>query len=200
GGAITTNDVELAERMWSIHHVGRRKDGLWYGHYELAGNYRLTDWQAGILLAQLGRLDRQIDLRENSLRRLNEELNGIDGITPFGRDPRATRITHHLYMFRYNADAFGGVSRDRFIQALGAEGIPCSGGYVEIQKQPLFRHESVRRILGDFDVDSIHLPAAEAACRETVWIAQNALLGGEEVTGDIVTAIQKVQEHHAELA
>ncbi len=200
GGAITTNDVELAERMWSIHHVGRRKDGLWYGHYELAGNYRLTDWQAGILLAQLGRLDRQIDLRENSFRRLNEELNGIDGITPFGRDPRATRITHHLYMFRYNADAFGGVSRDRFIQALGAEGIPCSGGYVEIQKQPLFRHESVRRILGDFDVDSIHLPAAEAACRETVWIAQNALLGGEEVTGDIVTAIQKVQEHHAELA
>ncbi len=199
GGAITTDDQELAERTWSIHNGGRRRDGAWYGHYELAGNYRLTDWQAGILLAQLGRLDRQIDLRENSFRRLNEELGGIDGITPFAPDPRATRIAHHLYMFRYGADAFGGISRDRFVEALAAEGIPCSCGYVEIQKQPLFRHESVRRILGDIDVADVHLPAAETACRETVWITQNALLGGEEEVRDIVAAIKKIQTHHAEI-
>jgi len=83
GGAITTDDGELAQRMWSIHHVGRRKDGLWYGHYELAGNYRLTDWQAGILLAQLARLDVQIAEREASVRLLARgtrvsQLHGLE--------------------------------------------------------------------------------------------------------------------------
>jgi dTDP-4-amino-4,6-dideoxygalactose transaminase len=199
GGAITTNDTELAERIWSIHHVGRRKDGLWYGHYELAGNYRLTDWQAAILIAQLGRLDQQIDLREASAKRLDTALAAIDGISPFARDPRATRITHHLYMFRYSAGAFGGVTKDRFVEALTAEGIPASSGYVEIQKQPLFEHESVRRVVGDLGLSALHLPAAEAACEQTVWIGQNALLGGESETDDIIQAIRKIQEHHAEL-
>jgi dTDP-4-amino-4,6-dideoxygalactose transaminase len=199
GGGITTNDRELAERMWSIHHVGRRKDGLWYGHYELAGNYRLTDWQAGILIAQLGRLDRQIETRERNAARLSEELARIDGIQPFTRDPRATRITHHLYMFRYKAEAFGGAAKDQFVEALAAEGVPCSSGYVEIQKQPLFEHTSVKRILGRSRVDKLKLPVAEQACRQTVWIQQNALLGGEREIADIVSAIRKIQEHHGEL-
>lgn len=199
GGAITTNDPQLAERIWSIHHVGRRKDGVWYGHYELAGNYRLTDWQAGVLLAQLARLDAQIDRRERTVTRLNRELSQIEGIEPFPRDPRATRVTHHLYMFRYRSDSFGGVPKDRFVEALDAEGIPCGGGYVEIQKQPLFQHPSVLRILGDRRVDRLHLPAAEAACRETVWIEQNALLGSERDTMDIVAAIRKIRDHASEL-
>ena len=199
GGAITTDDPELAERMWSIHHVGRRKTGRWYGHYELAGNYRLTDWQAAILLAQLERLEGQIDRRELCVQSLNSELGEMEGIEPFDRDPRATRATHHFYMFRYLSDGFGGSAKDRFVEALTAEGIPCSGGYVEIHKQPIFRHESVRRLIGDIDITGKDLPGAAKASLETVWISQNALLGGEEAVADIVGAIKKIQEHHREL-
>ena len=199
GGAVVTDDEELAERVWSIHHVGRRHDGPWYGHYEMASNYRITDWQSAVLLGQLTRLDRQIDVRERSCARLNGELSAIEGITTFDRDPRATRISHHLYMFRFHAEAFAGVTKERFIAALCAEGVPCSSGYVEIQKQPLFAHPSVRRIVADRDYGSIDLPAAQRACRETVWIGQNVLLGGSREIDDVARAIRKIRTHASKL-
>lgn len=199
GGAIVTNDERLAERVWSIHHVGRRTDGEWYGHYELGGNSRMTDWQAAVLLAQLDRLDRQIEIRERNAAALDRALATIEGVTPFPRDDRATRLTHHLYMFRYDADAFGGLPKERFAGALEAEGIPASPGYVEIQKQPLFSHPSVRRIVGDVDYAAVRLPNSETACRETVWIMQNALLADESDTMDIAKAVRKIRTHVAEL-
>lgn len=199
GGAVVTNDASLAERVWSVHHVGRRRNGEWYAHYELGGNYRMTDWQAAVLLSQLERLDGQIDVRERNAAVLDRELATLDGVSTFRRDERATRITYHLYMFRYYAAEFGGAPKERFVDALRAEGIPASTGYVEIQKQPLFAHPSVTRIVGDVDFAAISLPNAERACRETVWIEQNALLGSETATMDIVKAVTKVREHAQEL-
>lgn len=195
GGAIVTNDDDLAERAWSIHHVGRRKNGVWYGHYELASNYRITDWQSAVLLAQLGRLDAQNEQRERAVRWLNTRLRQITGIETFERDERATSITHHLYMFRISDDLEARMQKDEFVRALSAEGVPASSGYVEIQKQPLFAHESVRRILPEVDVTSVRLPQTERACRTTVWLPQNLLLGGERDLADIVRAVEKVASH-----
>ncbi len=200
GGAIVTNDEELADKVWSIHHVGRKKDGLWYEHYNLSSNFRMTDWQAAILRAQLKRLDSQIDTREKNVSLLNGLLGKIEGIEPFARDPRATRITHHLYMFRYKAEAFGGVPKNRFVEALTAEGIPAHSGYTPIQKQPVFRADEVLRITSGVDYSAIELPAAEKACDETVWITQNALLGSEKDMKDINSSITKIQENLGELA
>ncbi len=199
GGAVVTNDPALAARMRSMHHVGRREDGGWYEHHEPGGNYRMTDWQASVLIAQLGRLDRQIAVRERNASVLDAGLREIDGISPFERDARATRVTRHLYMARYDARSFGGLPKERFVAALEAEGIPASTGYVEIQRQPVFAHPSVRRITGNRDYAAAHLPAAERACRETFWIMQNALLGRESDIRDIVTAVRKIRDHYREL-
>ena len=199
GGAAVTNDEALAEMVWSIHHIGRKKDGLWYGHYYLSGNYRITDWQAAILRVQLGRLEDQIEIREKNVSHLNDVLGGIDGIETFIRDPRATKVTHHLYMFRYQADSFAGISKDRFVQALTAEGIPAHTGYTPIQKQPLFKTKEVLRITSGKDYSAVELPAADKACEETVWITQNVLLGSEKDMDDIKAAIVKVQNNAGEL-
>lgn len=199
GGAVVTDDPALAERMRSIHHVGRREGGGWYDHHELGGNYRMTDWQASVLIAQLGRLDRQIAVRERNAAILDAGLRAIDGISPFERDERATRITWHLYMASYDAESFGGLPKERFVAALEAEGIPASTGYVAIQKQPVFAHPSVRRITGNRDYASLHLAGAEQACRETFWIMQNALLGRESDTRDILKAVRRIREHYREL-
>ncbi len=199
GGAIVTDDDGLAERIWSIQHVGRRRGGLWYGHYEMAGNYRMTDWQAAVLRAQLARLDEQIDVREASAARLDRMLSRIEGIEVLDRDSRATRITHHLYMFRYVDTAFGGVPKDRFVEALCAEGIPASSGYVDIRMQPLFTHPSVTRIAPDLRLADVALPTTEQACRETVWIPQHVLLGSDDDIADVVRAVEKIREHWAEL-
>ncbi len=199
GGAIVTNDEELAEKTWSIHHVGRKKDGVWYGHYTLSSNLRMTDWQAAILRSQLTRLDGQIDTREKNVKLLNNLLGEIDGVEPFTRDPRATRVTHHLYMFRYNSEVFDGIPKNRFVEALTAEGIPAHSGYTPIQKQPLFKTEEVLRITSGMDYASVELPAADKACDETAWLTQDALRGVEKDMNDVRSSILKIRDNCGEL-
>src|SRR6478735_8757971 len=56
GGIVITNDSELAELCWSLHNVGRVRGGEWYQHEILGWNFRMTEWQGAVLLAQLDRL------------------------------------------------------------------------------------------------------------------------------------------------
>jgi dTDP-4-amino-4,6-dideoxygalactose transaminase len=199
GGAVVTEDKTLADRVWSIHHIGRRRGGLWYGHYELSSNYRMTDWQAAVLRAQLQRLEGQIATRERSVALLNESIGAIDGVTIFERHPKATRITHHLYMFRVDPSVLGVSKKETVIRALEAEGIPVTGGYVEIQKQPLFADQTVRRALPDVDFSSISLPATERACKETIWLPQNLLLAGKRTLEKVALGIAKIFSNRDEL-
>lgn len=199
GGAISTNDPALADKIWSIHHIGRKKDSAWYEHFNLSSNYRITDWQAGILLAQLARLDEQIDQREISAKILDNIFSDIPGINPFLRDLRATRITWHLYMFRYDKNEFNGLPKDRFVEALEAEGIPASTGYRPLQKQPLFKEESIQWILGDKEYHNLLLPGLNKACEQTVWLTQNVLLSEKSQLKKIGEAIIKIKENVDEL-
>jgi len=200
GGAISTNDKDLADRIWSIHHVGRKKEAPWYEHFYLSSNFRMTDWQAGVLLAQLSRLDKHNEIREKNAALLNSLLKEIPGIEIFSRDPRATKITWHLYMFRYNIGFFKGLSKNRFVEALIEEGIPASTGYKPLNKQPIFQHKDVQWLFPEGNpMNDLKLPGLDAACKKTVWIMQYALLGTEEDIVEIAEAIKKIQQNVDEI-
>lgn len=200
GGMITTNDRELAEICESLHDFGRSPGGPWYEHNLLSGNHRLTEFQSALLLAQMERLPEQSARREASAGYLNSELRHIEGIKPLRRDPQADAHAHHLYIFRYDEASFGGITRDRFVQALNAEGIPASIGYpVPLNQQPLFKHRAFDTHATGYDpkygptqYEKLSLPVCEQACRETVWLPQNVLLGTEEDLADIVRAVRKI--------
>jgi dTDP-4-amino-4,6-dideoxygalactose transaminase len=195
GGIVVTNDDQLADMCWSLHNVGRRKGGLWYEHVRQGGNYRLTEWQGGILLAQLARLDSLAERRQRSAERLTEELGQIPGISPVKVNPLVTRHAWHLFIFRYEPQSAGGRSRDEFIEALRAEGIPCSPGYVPLTQSPAL-HDGLDRLRTFLsDVPGVRpCPVAERLCtQEAVWLQQNLLLGGEQGVADIVSAVSKIQ-------
>ena len=81
GGFISTNDTDLFEMCWSIHHCGRDYKGtVWYGHPYIGTNARMTEWQAVILNAQLDRMDSQIEKRMENAKYLTARLNEIDCI------------------------------------------------------------------------------------------------------------------------
>ena len=61
-------------------------------------------------------------------RRLHAILDEVDGLDPMRWDERVENHAHHLFMMRYDPDRFDGVSRERFVAALNAEGISCSHG------------------------------------------------------------------------
>ncbi len=187
GGALLTNDAELAERMWSIANCGRSPDGHGYEHPNLGTNLRLGGWQAAVLSAGLARLDDQLQRRMGNARRLRAFLEEIDGLTPQRWDPRADAHSHHLFLMRYDADAFGGLPRQQFISALRAENIPVSPLY----SRPLYRQpplvEPFSRVTP--------CPNSERLCQQAVSISQNILLAEPEEMDDIARAILKVREN-----
>jgi dTDP-4-amino-4,6-dideoxygalactose transaminase len=196
GGIIVTNDEEIADRVWSVHNVGRTKNGGWYEHQVLGGNFRMTEWQAAILLSQLERLPEQTERRTQNAEYLSDQLKDIAGIITFPLDPRVTRHAYHLYAFRYSG--FGGRSRDEFLAALNAEGIPSSSGYVPLYKEQLFQRKAAGqgawcRAGKQIDYSAVQCPVCEEVCGDTIWLGQNMLLGSQGDMDDIADAIQKIQ-------
>jgi dTDP-4-amino-4,6-dideoxygalactose transaminase len=197
GGIVVTNDDQLEERVWSLHNVGRRKGGLWYEHVRMGGNYRLTEWQAAILLAQLERADELAERRQRNALYLSEALREIPGIHPLKVDPRVTRHVWHLFIFRYDRTAFGGLPREEFLEALNAEGIPATPGYVPLNESPALLEglERVRAFREDVPAPRA-CPVAHRLCtQEAVWLTQNMLLGEVDDMVDIVNAVAKIQRN-----
>ena len=206
GGFITTDDEELANRAWSLHNCGRAREGAWYEHPLVGANYRITEFQAGLLLNQILRLDDQMATRSLNGELLTSLLSQIDGVEPLRVDPRVTRHAYHLYVIRYDADSFGGAPRDRFIEALEAEGIPCSSGYRPLYGEPAFAASfrdypfETAYFDGKPDYSRFSCPVTERICAdEAVWLTQNLLLGTEQDTRDIAAAISKIREHAGQL-
>jgi dTDP-4-amino-4,6-dideoxygalactose transaminase len=212
GGLITTNHEKLAALCDSFLWAGREPGRPWYEHYRLGWNYRLTEFQAAILLQQLQRLEEQNSLRMQNAKQLSERLAQIDGVFPLRVDPHVTRHSYHIYMFRYSQPEFGGLPRAQFLRALAAEGIPCMGGYSHpLYRNPMFVNKDFYPrgcplACGPYnqDVDfSKYIalcPVAERACAaEAVWLEHRLFLGSCQDVDDIADAIEKIRENAGEL-
>jgi dTDP-4-amino-4,6-dideoxygalactose transaminase len=203
GGIICTNDREFAAECESLMWSGRKVGRPWYEFHRLGWNYRITEFQAAILRVQLNRLEEQIARREKMGIYLSSELRKIPGIKPLKHDSRTTRHGYHIYMFKYDSEITG-IAREKFIDALVAEGIPAFSGYTfPAYRNPMFINKNF--INGSFplgtkyheDIDyasfSEKCRVTENACKnEAVWLPQNIFLGDENDLNDIVEAIYKV--------
>lgn len=202
GGMLVTDDEALAELCRSFSHCGRRKGGAWYDHDYLGSNLRMTEFQAALLLAQLERLPEQLARREAHAALLDRALAGLPGIRLLPPEPRMTRRSYHLYVFRVD-EAVLGLSRDRFLEALCAEGVPASKGwYRPLYRNGLFQNahrgpaHGITAPLAHKGVDytSVECPVCEQVCREAVWIAHPALLAEPAQVRLIADAVTKVVE------
>jgi dTDP-4-amino-4,6-dideoxygalactose transaminase len=142
----------------------------------------MTEFQGALLLAQLARLEEQTRVRDENGQYLNGRLGQIPGIRPLTRGHGETRHSYHLYIFRYDRQAFDGEPRDRFLAALEAEGIPCSGGYAAgLYSQPLFTGRSFGPFGGGgraFEGGlTRRVPACEQACAEACWLFSRCCWG-----------------------
>lgn len=193
GGIVLTNHEELAGRLWSYINQGRTPNGAWFEHEILGNNLRMTGWQAGMLLAQMTRFEEQLQRRQENARRLHTILAEIDGLQPQRWDDRCEIHAHHLFIMRYDQEAWQGVPRERFVKALQAEGVPLSIGYtVPLYEQPPLAAPYSRHL---------PCPATEHACHsEGTWMHHSVLLAEPQVMDDVAHAILKVREQIDELS
>lgn len=198
GGIIITDDERLYDTINSLRNVGRVKGGEWYEHHYLGCNYRITQFQAALLSAQLSRLDEQTKTRDENGRFLADLLASVPGIAPLKRSEDATVHTYHLFILRYDASVFGGLHKAEFARMLAAEGVPAFMGYPQpLYKQPLFQKKNFMcyAIPDETDYTQVRCPIAERACyEEGVWILQHAMLGTKDDMKDFATAIRKIHD------
>ncbi len=207
GGALVTNDAELMERAISFHNNGRGTGSV-SGYVRNGCNYRITEFQAALLSTQLTRVAAQAAIREKNARYLTSQLRQIPGISPASMYPGSTRNAYHLYMFRYDGGHFSGLTREQFLKALRAEGIPCADGYTPLNREAFLEHtlqsRAYQRIYSKAELqacrDRNHCPVNDQLCGQAVWFFQTMLLGTSRDMDDIVRAVQKIQKHASQLA
>ncbi len=205
GGIIITNDAAFEKQARSVHDCGRMPGEWFYSHFINGSNYRLSEWQGAVLGAQLARLDEQARRRHQNARLLDKLLSQIPGITPQASDPRCTCNGHYAYIFHLNAKEFAGVSMERLIEAMNAEGIPNQASYPPVHALHVFQNGEYRKRLCGSQAKGPHafLQAryrhTHRAAYETIWIPQPALLGDEEDIHEIASALRKIQKFAKEL-
>lgn len=198
GGMILTSDGDLYDRMFSRHTCGRKIGAAWYEHHTVASNLRMSETTGTLLSCQFERLEEQTRERLANAQILDEAIGNIPELTlTQTKTDYSTRRAYHLYIFRY-VPGFEGVSRERFIDALKAEGVEASGGYpLPLPKQPVYQNLTPPVGMPPYGQQS--LPNIETLCKDTIWITQPCLLGGTENGKKIADAILKIAENVDEL-
>lgn len=211
GGAIITNDEQFAQTCYRFHNQGQGGSTTSYqaGSGTRATNMRLTEFQGGLLLAQMKRLEEQSRRRSENAAYLTSMLNEIPGIEPAKLYEGTTNSAYHLYMFRYDKNHFADMGRNRFLEALNAEGVPCSSGYGRMNKGDyvtgLAQNKHYLKIYGEKTMqewlERNQCPQNDIlAGEQAVWFTQTMLLGTKEDLNQIVEAIRKIQKYSGELA
>ena len=209
GGAITGMSEQLIDKCNSFHNCGRAcGTNTGSGSFTRGNNYRMTQAQAVILTQQLDKLVKETEIRRANADYLTANLGKIPGITP-ARLPENSRPAWHLYAYRYDAAQFNGLSRDKFMKAVSAEGVPCGSIYHEqyydglldeaIASRGFKRLWSPERLKA-YRASFQELKGNQQVCETTVAMTQNMLLADRSDMDHIIEAIRKVHAHSVELA
>jgi len=201
GGIVLCNDEELSVRCWSFMNCGRWPGKPWYHMENIAPNQRMTEFQAALLIVQLGRLEEQMKKRAATHDFLWEKFQDVPGIRTLAPDAEySTRRSHHGMCLRFVREEWDGLTREKFLEAMNAEGIEIMTGYAyPVYREPAFtKRENLPP--GDYpDYADIRLPVVEKAVEEVVLLPQHLLLAAPEDAMDIVRAVEKIYENRQEL-
>lgn len=206
GGAIVSNDEAFMDKCFSYHNLGTpygtAVGTVGTGSFMQGTKIRFSEYQAAIGLAQLKRLDSETTTRNENAVYLKSMIKAIPGIVPYKLYDHVTRSAFHLFAFRFKQDGFKGLSREDFLKAMRAEGVPCSSGYTPLNTQPFlgqtFQSSNYQKVYPKEALDikkyneRNHCPENELLCKEAVWFTQNMLLAGKQDMEAIAVAMNKV--------
>jgi len=218
---LTTNNPDLAEKLDALRNCGRRPEGDAYvdkdkgagvysddGNFIQSGNYRITEFQAAVLVEGLKRLPEQNRTRDENGIYINDLLNNIPGVSPMRRDKRETREAYFNFAFRYYKDEFKGLPVEKFRKALESEiGIGVDSSYEPLNNCSLYvpllkpaRYKLNDQYWNEINPSRFKLPICERIYSdESVCIHHKVLMGSTADMDEIALAIEKIYNNVDEL-
>ncbi|MEU1193265.1 DegT/DnrJ/EryC1/StrS family aminotransferase [Streptomyces sp. NPDC005859] len=187
GGLVTFVDAAQREEAFLRHSCGRPSSDRYYFHKTSGSNFRMNEFSASVLRAQLARLEGQIDTRERNWPVLSGLLEEIDGVQAQVIDERVTRNPHYMAMFRM--PGMSAERRNQLVDALIERGLPAFAAFRAIYRSDGFWEtgapkESVEAI-------AARCPNTEAVYADAIWLHHRTLLGTEEQMHEIAGIVSE---------
>lgn len=194
GGAITTNDEQLYRRLLRVrtHGITRVQsemvhptDALWYNEQvELGYNYRMTDFQAALLISQLNKLPKFSARRKEIVKKYDEVFSQMPELVVQREIPESD-TTRHLYILRLNPEKLT-CNRREFFDALYAENT-CP----QVHYLPVYWHSYYEKL----GYEKGLCPNAEKYYEEVMSIPLYYSLTDADVE-DVIHAVKKVVAYY----
>ncbi|MBD1571466.1 UDP-4-amino-4,6-dideoxy-N-acetyl-beta-L-altrosamine transaminase [Aliivibrio sp. S10_S31] len=155
GGAVMTNSQDLADKMALYRSHGITRDqaqmqneshgGWYYEQIDLGYNYRMTELQAALGVAQMTRLNDFVSARHKLATRYNKLLSTLPVILPYQLEGTYSGL--HLYVIRLQLDKITKTHKEVF-DALRELGIGVNLHYIPVHTQPYYQSMGFK--VGDF--------------------------------------------------
>jgi perosamine synthetase len=167
GGMVLTRDARLAARVRRLTTQGRA-DAVEFVHEEVGFNYRLTNIQAALGVAQLEQLDAFVESKRETARAYTDALGRLGGVTPLHEPPWAFS-TFWMYSLLLDAAAWSDVPA--LIAQAGAAGIQLRPLWRPLHRQPAFAGHQAYRIEV---TDRLHARGVSLPCSVGITSEQRA--------------------------
>jgi perosamine synthetase len=178
GGMVLTNDIAYAEQARSLRNLGFRPERRFY-HTELGFNFRLTNMQAAIGLAQLERMDEIIAKKRWMGEAYTERLSRIPVLQLPVEEPWAKQV---YWMYGVVLDESTGMDAAGFARRLLDLGVQTRPFFLGMHQQPVFWE------IGLFTGE--RYPVAERLAEQGLYLPSGLALTGEQLD-EVCAAVQK---------
>jgi perosamine synthetase len=169
GGMVVTKDDAIAEKARSLKDLAFDRERRFL-HTDIGYNYRMTNIQAAIGLAQLERIDEMVERRRNHAMRYNQLLAGVPGIQRPVEMPWARNV-YWMYSLLIH-DEFG-MGREELMKLLEERGVESRTFFFPMHEQPVFRR---MKIFPDG-----RYPVAENLGRRGLYLPSSSGLSDDEI-------------------
>ena len=172
GGMILTDEKKIYERANMLKDMAFTKERRFL-HYEIGYNYRMTNLQAAIGLAQLEKIDEFVEARRRNAKLYNKLLRDVKGIT-LPPEKEWAKNVYWMYSILINEEEFG-MSRDELMKSLGEKGIETRPFFVPMHQQPVFRRLGLfvgeRYLVADrLSKDGLNLPSSSSLTDRDIYL------------------------------
>jgi len=179
GGMVLTSDDKMAARARSYRNLCFRPERRFF-HTELGNNYRMTNMQAALGVAQLERVEEFVEIKRRLGKYYIDKLQNIPGIKTQIEKPWAKTV---YWMYCIELDSKLGLNAEQMIIALGLKDIGSRPFFLGLHEQPALQK------LGLFKNE--YYPVTERISRQGLYLPSSLTLTEKQID-NVVSAVESI--------